>query len=57
MAVYKMIKCPTCIGLGYCTEGDKCDTCEGTGEIPSDELVAEEPCQPAGVAVSRSAGA
>ena len=46
MAVFKMIKCPTCIGFGACPEGDKCPTCEGTGEVPTDEAIIDEPCQP-----------
>ena len=44
--VVRLIKCPTCIGIGYCNEGDLCVTCEGTGEIPSDEVVIDDPCQP-----------
>jgi DnaJ-class molecular chaperone len=47
MAVFKMKKCPTCIGIGACTEGDKCPTCEGTGEVPTDEVIIDDPCQPA----------
>lgn len=47
MALQRMIKCPTCIGIGYCTEADICTTCEGTGEVPSDEVILDEPCQPA----------
>jgi len=50
MAVFKMKKCPTCIGIGACTEGDKCPTCEGTGEVPSDEVIIDDPCQPAAIA-------
>src|SRR5438105_8014807 len=30
------MKCPLCIGLGYCGEANKCPTCEGTGEVPSE---------------------
>lgn len=44
--VVRMIKCPTCIGIAYCGEGDLCVTCEGTGEVPSDEVIIDEPCQP-----------
>src|ERR1041385_5537051 len=47
MAVFKMKKCPTCIGIGACDEGDACPTCEGTGEIPTDQVVIDDPCQPA----------
>ena len=46
MTVTRLIKCPTCIGFGYCNEGDKCATCEGTGEVPSNEVIIDEPCQP-----------
>jgi DnaJ-class molecular chaperone len=46
MAVMKMKKCPTCIGIGSCDEGDPCPTCEGTGEIPTDQVIIDEPCQP-----------
>jgi len=46
MAVYKMKKCPTCIGAGVCSDGDPCPSCEGTGEIPSDEAIIDDPCQP-----------
>lgn len=46
MAVMKMIKCPTCIGIGACPDGDVCPTCEGTGEMPSSEVVIDDPCQP-----------
>ena len=44
--VTRLKKCPTCIGHGYCNEGDKCPTCEGTGEVPMDEVIIDEPCQP-----------
>jgi hypothetical protein len=47
MAVFKMKKCPTCIGIGACDEGDKCPTCEGTGEVPTDQVIIDDPCQPA----------
>jgi DnaJ-class molecular chaperone len=53
MAVYKMKKCPTCIGFGACSDGDKCPTCEGTGEVPSDEVIIDDPCQPAMKAFSK----
>ncbi|MEO8727707.1 MAG: hypothetical protein ABI383_16465 [Acidobacteriaceae bacterium] len=46
VAVMKMRKCPTCIGIGYCPEGDACPTCEGTGEVPTEEAIIDEPCQP-----------
>jgi hypothetical protein len=46
MAVKRLIKCPTCIGIGYCSEADICATCEGTGEVPRDEVILEDPCQP-----------
>ncbi|MCU1284137.1 MAG: hypothetical protein JWO13_487 [Acidobacteriales bacterium] len=46
MALTRLIKCPTCIGIGYCGEGDKCTTCEGTGEVPCDEVILDDPCQP-----------
>jgi len=46
MVVMKMKKCPTCIGIGACGEGDACPTCEGTGEIPTDQVIIDEPCQP-----------
>ena len=49
MTVIKLRKCPICIGIGACTEGDKCPTCEGTGEIPTGEVVIDDPCQPAGI--------
>ena len=49
MPAMKLKKCPTCIGIGYCTEGDKCVTCEGTGEVPTEEVIIDEPCQPLGV--------
>jgi hypothetical protein len=55
MAVFKLKKCPTCIGFGSCAEGDKCPTCEGTGEVPTDEAIIDEPCQP--VAVTNQAAA
>jgi len=47
MSVSKLKKCPTCIGMGFCPEGDACPTCEGTGEVPTDEAIIDEPCQPA----------
>lgn len=46
MAVFKMKKCPTCIGIGVCDEGDKCPTREGIGEIPTDQAIIDDPCQP-----------
>jgi hypothetical protein len=46
MPLTRLIKCPTCIGIGYCSPGEKCSTCEGTGEVPSDEVIIDEPCQP-----------
>ena len=46
MSVMKMIKCPTCIGIGACPDGDVCPTCDGTGEMPSSEVVIDDPCQP-----------
>jgi len=46
MTVTRLIKCPTCIGMGYCADGDKCSTCEGTGEVPNNELIVDDPCQP-----------
>lgn len=49
MTALRMKKCPTCIGNGYCPDGDPCPTCECTGEVPSDEVIIEEPCQPEGV--------
>ena len=54
MSVMKLKKCPTCIGMGYCVEGDKCATCEGTGELPTDEVVIDEPCQPLGVVLPKA---
>jgi DnaJ-class molecular chaperone len=53
MAVTRLIKCPTCIGIGYCGEGDKCTTCEGTGEVPNNEVIVDNPCQP--IVVSQKA--
>lgn len=44
--IVRLIKCPTCIGIGHCGEGDICQTCEGTGEVPSNEVILEDPCQP-----------
>ena len=49
MTVTRLIKCPTCIGIGYCGEGDKCVTCEGTGEVPFNEVIVDDPCQPAAI--------
>jgi len=46
MTVTRLIKCPTCIGIGYCAEGAKCSTCEGTGEVPNNEVILDDPCQP-----------
>lgn len=46
MTLKRLIKCPTCIGIGYCNEADLCTTCEGTGEVPNDEVIIDEPCQP-----------
>ncbi len=47
MAIFRLIKCPTCIGIGFCPDGDKCPSCEGTGEIPKSEVIIDDPCQPA----------
>ena len=44
--VMRLTKCPTCIGIGYCSDGDKCPTCEGTGEVPVEEEIVDDPCQP-----------
>ena len=49
MTAMRMKKCPTCIGNGYCVDGEKCPTCEGTGEMPANQAVVDEPCQPEGV--------
>ena len=46
MTVKRLIKCPTCIGIGYCEPEQKCSSCEGTGEVPSDEVIIDDPCQP-----------
>lgn len=46
MVLKRTIKCPTCIGNGFCTEGETCGTCQGTGEIHSDDSVSDTPCQP-----------
>lgn len=48
MSLRRLVKCPTCIGLGYCGDDPlmKCPTCFGVGEISSTETVIEEPCQP-----------
>jgi DnaJ-class molecular chaperone len=46
MTVLRMVKCPTCIGMGYCDEADLCPSCEGTGEVPNNEVIIDEPCQP-----------
>jgi DnaJ-class molecular chaperone len=46
VAVKRIIKCPTCIGIGNCGEGDVCTTCEGTGEVPNDEVIIDDPGQP-----------
>lgn len=46
--VDRLKKCPTCIGMGYCVDGTLCPSCEGTGEVPLDEPVIDDPCQPLG---------
>lgn len=43
--LFKMRKCPNCLGRGICTDGSTCPACEGKGEVPHGmELPLEEPC-------------
>jgi len=46
MSVEKLRKCPICSGFGKCDDGSPCPTCEGTGEVPADEPIVDDPCWP-----------
>ena len=54
MAVFKMKKCPACIGMGTCTEGVECPGCEGAGEVPSNRLITDDPSQPVTCSLPRT---
>jgi DnaJ-class molecular chaperone len=44
--IFKLKKCPNCLGRGICTDGTTCPTCKGEGEIASslNVIVPDEPC-------------
>jgi DnaJ-class molecular chaperone len=44
--IFKMHKCPNCLGRGICTDGTTCPMCKGSGEVSYSQNVSmtELPC-------------
>jgi DnaJ-class molecular chaperone len=44
--IFKMHKCPNCLGRGICTDGTTCSMCKGSGGVSYSQNVSmsELPC-------------
>jgi DnaJ-class molecular chaperone len=41
MDIPETVKCPQCLGTGKGADGKPCDLCNGTGQVPVEEVPAE----------------